>query len=517
MLRHRRLLYDDSSPLEAYPFIVPKDFDLMESMSVDIVGEFNRSLLPGKVFAFTVLDTASEVELDDYQNTAYYYYETVDGQKQVSAGKGQQFIYPTSGSTDRYVIIAKTGGYKKLTASLAAGANADVVFTGYATKYGMTVSSFNYVLHNRISGIVQGASGGRNTGMETKLLHIPNGVTEILTGCFSGFAFTGTLRIPDTVTKTINYLFSDTNFKRVELPNSLVDIGAVFCWVYNAQNASFPSELLLDTDWYFFHSTNNLGIKDIGAYKRGISIELGTKQTSYYFDENKILHYNNPLDTTYDHRVVTAVPDSNHYYEFGDGVKTVEAGAFSEFKLYNKITIPQGVALGQYCFKYSLQQAEGETWDLSIPSTTVFLSGRGHIQGCTYSGALIFEEGFDFQEGSLSEFYDCHFSSIHLPKSITRLINSFGSMTKHNLTDIYCKWENEEILDFDNETNTGFKRAFNSSNPYDDLRNVTLHIPVGQREQYLQKGYVTETTETDDVLSRFVFAAIVEDVEINNN
>lgn len=487
--------------LSAFPLVAPTGYSPSRE-KINIIDKFNDSIIPNKTFIFSVDDSVEQISLENPLYVSYFYYETIDDTEYVEGNNGATSFYPTKGSTNRYVIASCSNSNYKNRCKIARDENLIIplLFTGYCTILDIaTPTTIYHIYHNQIKYLVQGVGASKLTGN----LYIPDDVTSILTGSFSGKNLTGVLRFPDSVTTLKSHLFSEQHFYRIELGNTIKQKGEVLCWRYDSSNPDTITELYLDCDIWVFDPYFTVGYPK--KEWKDIDIEIGNKTTCYHLDKYNNLYFTKEGDS-HDKLMIGAFKNSDNKFEFEPYYNKIGGYAFYNVSLYNKFIIPNYIEEIRDCaFCHSLGDSENLlNYDLIIPKTVVLY--QSCLSDSYYTGNLVIEEGGDKENFNSSNHFNInYFNSIYIPESLD--FSSIGAIfgNSKSLKHVYMYHKEDNIVN--HSVTHSVHNPFYNTNLY----NVVLHIPKGQLNNYINKNYNIALSSTSRY--RYYWKDIIEDID----
>lgn len=433
----RRRFYGEA-PLEAYPLVAPihedgtyltQDEIATQLGSVNIIDKYNESVLPNKKYAYTINNSLTTFKTPNIDGD-FWYHETIGGVEQKIKYTKNITVTPTNGSIDRYIIACGNmiqAECKNFGEWLFCG---KCISIACQSEIGIYNEDLKCVFHNRISQLPSNAMY-RCTNLEGKAT-IPNGVTSL------------------------NKTFYNSKVIIIDLPRTLTDVAISTDTFGSVQKIIMRSSCHVN----------------FGSYRILKEIELLEDSVStYYFDENNVLYYN-------------------------DGVK-YECNYCSTDIVTENLIIEDCKEIAAYAF-YGCKNITGT---LTIPNSVEFI-GSNAFNGCSgITGDLFLPENDKYKTLETNTCYNMYsVESIHIPDNVTSIgttatygmskvkeirfhkgIISLGERLFNlmkSLSDIYMEWETEDtILDI------------NNSSKYPFATTPTLHIPKGTKELYSSKGY----------------------------
>ena len=288
-------------------------------------------------------------------------------------------------------------------------------------------------------------------------LVIPEGVTSIGEGVFSGFSSLMSVTIPSTVTNISKYAFSYcSSLKKV----SVSDIAAWCNIVFGDSNAN---------PLYYAHhlySDENTEITDLvipeGVTSIGNSAFSGcTSLTSVTIPEGVTSIGNNAFSGC---TGLTSVIIPN-------GVTSIGNGVFSSCSGLTSVTIPSSVtSIGAYAFQWS-----GLT-SVIIPEGVTSI-GDEAFDSCSQLKKVVLPESLTDIGGGVFDFCS-NLTSINIPSGINSILFFYYC---NNLKNIYCNVETPIACPFDYD--------YYEEGEGDHYLNATLYVPSGSGNAYRRAKY----------------------------
>ena len=266
---------------------------------------------------------------------------------------------------------------------------------------------------------------------------MPNSVTSIGEGAFSGCKSLTTIRIPNSVTSIGNYAFYDcTGLVNIELPFGLISVGSsAFENCNSLKNVIIPNSVK-SIDTHAFKDCNSLTTISLSSSMTSISAYL----------------FWNCSDLT---NII--IPNS---------VNSIDSSAFVDCTELNNITIPDSVtSIGDYAFKNTKYYNIEENWENDV----LYIAKHLIVAKNTVSQNYTVKQGTKTIAGGAFR-NNVKLTSVKIPNSVTN-IGSYAfsyctSLTTINIPDSVENIDSGAFSGCTSITSISIPSVITSINPY---------------------------------------------------
>lgn len=429
----RRLMVNKPSFIEdVYPLIAPlkegSETDVLSTYetavslgNIDIVDAFNRSLLSRKKYIYTISNNAN-VFTTPNADCICVYHEKINGVLTKHKISGNTTHTPTTGSTERYVIVC--GDSEKATLPV----EIEWLFTGFCKEH--TIVNGCKVKHIHISNYYTKLNTffGGGSSLLGRLI-IPEWITSIPYRCFHTTKISGALIIHDKVTSLGSQCFYNTKVTSIYVGQSVKSEAQSIYAITTCTKLELNCPLL---------KTLATNIGAMSFCNMPALEEIVLRDSEVFVLDNGVLYYKEwcltstktiPTDSLIIKQGTTNIcinafvsrqftsTDSCGILHLPNTLINIASGAFDYCKLKGNLTIPDSVVSMNNAFN-NIPTLTGK---LTLSKSVTSISGFKNI---SFTGDLIIPEGVTSISNAFtncgSSFYG---GEIFFPSTLTEISN----------------------------------------------------------------------------------------------